>query len=451
MNKRLNTFSLAWPIFIEMFLKYLVGYIGVFVLSKYSDAAVAAVGVCNQLNYLLIILYSVVNSGTSIIIVQYLGAGKKDYVEDIIWISLFVNFIFGVICSIVLVIFCPYILSLMGLKEEILIYGIQYLCITGSMSFIQSVSTTASSIIRAFKYTNISMYVMVIVNILNIIGSYISIFRPLGIPQFGVRGIAVSAVSSQFIGLIILLSILRHKIGLKSVTKLCSSNLSKIISEIYRLGTPSAGEVLVAHLSQLTITSIISLLGSNELITRTYVFNLLLFIMMFSNSIGQATQILVGHLVGAKDTESAYKIGIKNLKFAILLSGSSSIAFAVLGENLLNIFTHNQAVIQTGRNLLAISIILEIGRSFNLVIINALKGSGDVKFPVFIGIFTMWGCGVLFSYVLGIYFKLGLYGVWIAFCMDEWIRGIIVLRRWKSKKWIYKMVLTGSNDSNISY
>lgn len=47
----------------------------------------------------------------------------------------------------------------------------------------------------------------------------------------------------------------------------------------------------------------------------------------------------------------------------------------------------------------------------------------------------MWGVAVVLSYILGVVFGLGLIGVWIAFIADEWLRGLLMLKRWKSKKW----------------
>ena len=74
-----------------------------------------------------------------------------------------------------------------------------------------------------------------------------------------------------------------------------------------------------------------------------------------------------------------------------------------------------------------LTMILEPGRSFNLVIINSLRAAGDVKFPVYIGIASMWGVSVPLAYVLGIQLDLGLVGIWLAFTADEWLRGLLAL------------------------
>lgn len=77
----------------------------------------------------------------------------------------------------------------------------------------------------------------------------------------------------------------------------------------------------------------------------------------------------------------------------------------------------------------------------NIVLMGSLKSAGDVRFPVIIGVISMWGVAVLFSYFLGIVFGLGLLGVWIAQGLDEWVRGIFAYKRWLSKPWTRKEVV----------
>ena len=80
--------------------------------------------------------------------------------------------------------------------------------------------------------------------------------------------------------------------------------------------------------------------------------------------------------------------------------------------------------------------LLEPGRTFNLVVINALRAAGDARYPVMAGATSMavvLGGG---SWFLGIHLGLGLTGVWIAYAADEWIRGLLMWRRWVRHGWV---------------
>ena len=82
-----------------------------------------------------------------------------------------------------------------------------------------------------------------------------------------------------------------------------------------------------------------------------------------------------------------------------------------------------------------IEIALEIGRAINITLVRALQTSGDVFFPTILAVIFCWLVAVVGSYVLGVVFKLGITGVWIAMTIDELCRAGIFLIRLKRGKW----------------
>src|SRR5690625_5187132 len=108
----------------------------------------------------------------------------------------------------------------------------------------------------------------------------------------------------------------------------------------------------------------------------------------------------------------------------------------LISKPFLGIFTDNSSIIEIGSFLLLLTVVLEPGRAFNMVMISSLRAAGDVKFPVYIGIVVMWGIGVTAAWFFAIYLGLGLTGIWIAFIADEWIRGMFMLRRWRKQQWV---------------
>src|SRR5699024_10029632 len=141
-------------------------------------------------------------------------------------------------------------------------------------------------------------------------------------------------------------------------------------------------------------------------------------------------------LVGAGKMKEAYQRGIKSLKISTIISFSMALLIYFTGKPILGIFTDDLDIIQTGSILLLLTIILEPGRAFNIVMISSLRAAGDVKFPVYIGIIVMWGIGITSAWFFAIYLGLGLTGIWISFIADEWVRGLFMLRRWQKKQWV---------------
>jgi len=426
----------------------MLGNVDTFMLSAYSDDAVAAVGVVNQITYILIMLYNVVSAGTTVLISQYLGAKKKKEASVVAVASVAVSLIFGLLIGLMVFLFRRQMLMFLNIPPELMGYAMTFLAIVGGLSFTQAMIATLSAIIRSYGNTRITMYISIGMNILNIIGNSIFLYGLFGVPKMGVTGVAIATVVSQAIGVVAMLVVMLKGLNARFSFRDLVPMPWEILRDILKIGLPSAGEGIAYEASQLTITRIITVLGTAALTTRVYTLNLMQFVMVFSVAVGQGTQIVVGHLVGAGDNEKAYKTCIRSLRYAIVVAVAIAGIFAFLSKPLLGIFTDDRTIIEMGSKLMLIAIILEPGRVFNIVIINSLRAAGDVRFPVIMGIISMWGIGVVLSYFLGVAYGLGLVGVWIAFASDEWFRGIAMLLRWKSRIWC-KMALVKNQNVEI--
>jgi len=450
MDKRITFFALIWPILIETFLRMLFGTADTFMLSGYSDKAVAGVGAANQYISILILVFQIVSGGSGIVVSQYLGAKNNKRASDVVIASIVFNLVFGLLISLILFIFAGKMLGLMNFSSEVYGYSRDFLIIVGSFSFIQAMSITVSAVLRSYGYVKYPMMVNMGANFLNIIGNFISIYGAFGIPVLGVKGVAMSTVISQFIGLVVILMIMRKKVGIGfsvvKVLRMPKNIIVAILKDIFKIGGPSAGETLSYNISQIVITACIAnFMGEDSLTARYYVFNLMVYIMLFGLATGQATQIMVGHMIGAGRRDDAYKTCLRSLKIAAVVSAAVAIVFAVFGKVLLGLFTDNGDIIEIGGLLFIITIVLEPGRSFNVVLGYSLKGAGDAKFTLYIGLVSMWLVAVGMTYFLGVAMNLGLIGVWIAFAMDEWVRGLAMLKRWRSRTW-EKMSLVKKED-----
>ena len=440
--KQLKLFNLAWPIFIETALFMLLGFVDVFVLSRYDDLAASAVGTANQAVSIVTIVFTVISGASAVLISQYLGAEKRENASRIAALSLTINFIFGIVISLGLVLFNRQILSFIGAKGQLLELSGQYLSIVGGFIFLQAVLSNASVIIRNHGLTKITMYVTVGMNIVNTGLDVLFVLGLLGFPKLGVTGVAIATTFSRIAGMIVLGIILFTKVEKPSIFKLLKPFPKDDLKDIFKIGIPSALETFLYNLSQLVITSLVlNFLTEAELITKTYVQNITMFFYLFAVAIAQASQIITGHLVGAKKTDEAYRRGFRSYSFALAIAAGICVIGVIFRSQLMGIFTADETVITMGANILLINTVLEFGRTTNLVLIACLRGSGDVYFPTFCAIFSNWLISVLGSYLLAVVFGMGIYGLWIALAADECIRGVMMILRWKSGKWKTKRVV----------
>ena len=428
--------SLAGPIFVETLLVMMLGAVDTFMLSRHSDNSVAAVGVVNQLMNLIFLLFEVISLGTSILCSQYIGAVRRDKVIQVVGISLMFNLISGLLISLGLVFFAEDALHVMGLRPDLMGYGLPYMKIVGGFAFLQAMSLSLSAALRSADKAKYPMYVSMVVNVLNIFGNYTLIFGKFGMPALGVEGAAISTSFCRCVSVVILFIVLFKK-HIPSFPKELFTPFPWIeLKNLLKIGIPSAGEHMSYSLSQVVITYFINMISNQALATRSYVVNIVMFTYIFALAIAQGGAILIGHLVGMKKIRAAYAIGRRVMKLGTTASVSLSLLTAIFGKSILGLLTDDPWIIATGASILWIEVLLENGRALNFFGVNSLRSAGDIYFPVIVGIVVMWAIQVVGSYFFGISLGWGLVAMWAVFALDENIRGLIFVHRWNSFKWV---------------
>ncbi|HWT74117.1 MAG TPA: MATE family efflux transporter [Mobilitalea sp.] len=429
--------SLFFPYFIEMVLINMIGTVNTIFLSHSSDQAVAAVGAASQLIGMVLTFYGVVSSGASIIISQNLGAGKKDKASHAAVISIIFSAVLSLFIGTTLAVFAESILTRMHLKADVLIQSASYFRICIFFSFIQAITSALSGILRSYGRPKTAVKVSIFVNIINALFCYLVVFRPFETPLHGVQGIAAGSVISQLCGMILMIILfIRASLGIHFHKGILSQ--LNIIATILRVGIPGGITSLSYSLSQVVSTSIIATLGTTAITTKIYLENIFYYVYVLGLALGLSTSIMVGRLVGARKYDQAYELNKQNLKITIFCNFLFSLAIYLLGGYIIRLFTDNPEIIHMARIIMLIDLLVEIGRGFNHIEGNSLRGAGDVVFPMTVSIASCWVVSILFSYILGIKLGLGLFGCWMAFAMDELFRGTLFFLRWNSRRWTTK-------------
>lgn len=440
--KKLRLFSLAWPIFIETALFMLLGFVDVFVLSRYNDLAASAVNTANQAVSIVTIVFTVISGASAVMISQYLGAKKNENASRIAAISIVFNLVAGVVISVLLALFSEEILVFIGAEGTLLGFASEYLKIVGGFLFLQAVLASMSVIIRNHGLTHISMYVTVGMNIINTVLDVVFVLGLFGAPKMGVMGVAVATTFSRIVGTIVLGAVLFTKVESVKIFELLKPFPWGDIKNIFKIGVPSALESFLYNLSQLVITSmVLNFLTNEELIARTYVQNITMIFYIFAVAIAQASQIITGHLVGAGEMDKAYKSGMRAYKYSMIITVVACTVGVLLRKPIVDIFTDDPTVIVLGAGILLIDWFLELGRTTNIVVIACLRGAGDVYFPTICAIFSMWLVSVLGAYIFAVVLQMGIYGLWIALALDEILRGVLMVWRFKGGKWRTKAIV----------
>lgn len=429
-------FKLTGPIFLETLLILTLGVVDTLMLSHHSDNSVAAVGVVNQLLNMVFLLFNITTTGTTVMCALYYGAKDTKSFVQVVGTSLLFNAVVGLTISLFLYLFGRDMLVWMDIRPDLMPEAETYMHIVGGFGFFQAISFTISAVLRAANKPIYSMQVVFLLNILNVFGNYSLIFGHFGFPALGVQGAAISTSVCRGIGMLMLFIVLFRRLVKRMPLDYFRPFPFRKLKDVLKIGLPSAGEQISYDASQVAIVYFINMLGNEVLAARVYVMNIVIIGYIFSLSMAQATSICTGNRVGEGKKRAAYLISWYAWKRSLLVTCIASCGVYLLGRPLLGIFTENQTIINVAMGALLVDILLEHGRATVLMFLFCLRSVGDVLVPVLIEMVCMWVFAVCCGYLFGIVFGLGLAGMWVAFAMDEGSRGLVLLFRWRSRKWM---------------
>lgn len=427
-------FKLTIPIFLELILQVLLGNIDKIMVR--NDFVANAINQANSIIDMLTVSISILAASSLILINQYKGAKELEKEKKIYSIAFYFNILLSLFIGICLLIFAPYILQLMKINPESFNDAVIYLRICGGGLFLQAIILTSTTFLRSNAFVLEGFIISTCLNVLNV-GLNALFLYVLKLPS--ITAVALGTVISRGIGCIVVLILLLKLTKIKlSVSGLFHSSF-KELKKLLKISIPSSGESLSYSASQIVILTIINIIGLTinyaAPIARTYVNIVLPFSFIFTSSISQAMQILLGRYLGARQTDDAENLIKKTLSFAVLSSIIISITLAIFSTFIFKLFSNDNEVIKLCAQIMWIEVLLEIGRAVNITLVRALQTSGDVIFPTALAIIFCWIVAVIGSYILGVTFKLGILGIWIAMSIDELSRAFIFIIRLNKGKW----------------
>jgi Na+-driven multidrug efflux pump len=205
---------------------------------------------------------------------------------------------------------------------------------------------------------------------------------------------------------------------------------------VMRIGVPTFVENIMWTLAFMFSVRVAAQLGESALATHTYVMYSVHIIILVGISLGIAVEILAGRMIGAGHFTAAYGFVRRALWRGVALTTLVAILVAFAGQPIMRFFTRDEEIIRLGMILMWIGVLVEPGRTLNIVMNDALRAAGDASFPAKAcapSMLLVLGFG---SWWLGIGLGFGLVGVWLAYALDEWIRGLTNYTRWHLKGWV---------------
>ncbi len=429
-------FQITWPLLIELLLGMAVGIVGTAMAARLSDNTGAAFAMAHHVFGALFIVFRIVGAGVGVVITQALGAGRRERADAVARAVLgAATWIGGFVAATAALGRMP-LLALLNTPADLTPLAAPLLLALAPAMLLDAWNATMTAVLRAHLRARETLAVMVLMQLthLALMGPLMLGWGPL--PALGLAGYALALVVARALALALHLWLWRTRLQLVPSWGDAWRLPRAELAEVARIGVPGAAENAGYRLAFMASVAAVGTMGAAALATHAYAQQVIMVVLLFGLATGLSVEVLVGHLVGAGHFRQAHALVRRAMARGLLVSVAVATAAALAGPWLMRLFTRDPEIIRAGTTLLWWTVLLEPGRTFNLVVINALRATGDARYPVLVGAGSMLIVLAGGSWLLGVHLGLGLVGVWIAYAADEWLRGLLMWRRWSRLDWV---------------
>ena len=433
--------SLIIPLIIEQLLAVLVGMADSIMIASVGEAAVSGVSLVDQIMVLLINIFAALATGGAVVAGQYLGHRKREFAcesaTQLVW--------FVTLCAVIItvIVYAGKYVILHGIfgkiEADVMHHADVYLMIVTMSIPFMAMYNAGAAIFRAMGNSKISMNVSIIMNIINVGGNALLIYGFHG----GTEGVAIPTLVSRIVAAVIIIVLLCDEKQTLHINRTWRyrvdwSHVKKILS----VGVPNGLENSMFQLGKILVLSLVSSFGTYAIAANAVGNAIALFQILPGMSINLAVTTVIARCVGAGDYEQVKYYNkklllITHIGMALMVFGVFSILpFIIRAYNL------SDAAAEATRQIIyfhGISALLIWPSAFTLPA--TFRASGDVKACMYISILSMWIFRIVFSFILGKYLHMGVFGVWVAMVVDWVFRSVCFWVRYFKGKWRKKALV----------
>lgn len=430
-----SLYKLIFPLIIEQFLLVTVGLVDSIMIASIGEAAVSAVSLVDSINILVINVFTALATGGAVVAGQYLGQKKEDKAcksaEQLV--------LFLLLSSITVMIIGYlskyFILNIVfgEIEQDVMNYSNTYLTIVFlSIPFI-AIYNGGAALFRAMGNSKITMKISIMMNLINFIGNYFLIY----IFKIGIAGAAIPTVFSRVVAAIVIFILIRNEnLQIHLSKRICNKFDKTLIRKILYIGIPNGLENGMFQLGKIIVLNLIATFGTTAIAANAVANSVGLFQIIPGMAISQATLSVTSQCIGAGDYNQTKYYTKKLVKICTICILITVMITFISMPMILKAYNLSDNTAEIARNIIlyhgSLSIIIW---TVSFVLPNTLRSANDVKYCMIVATFSMWIFRIGFSYILGKYMNMGVFGVWVAMSIDWIFRAIFFITRYKGNKW----------------
>lgn len=429
--------AIAIPISLQALLQNFVNMLDTIMIGRLGSVEIAAVGLGNQIFFILNMILFGITSGGGVFIAQFWGkkdlAGIRKSLGLMTLIAFVVSFIFTIVCLLI----PNQLIRLYSPDPQVIQVGGNYLRFVCLSYVPTAISFSITLALRSTERVKLPLVCTSISLFTNLIANYLLIF----VAGLGVKGAAIATVISRIIELVILATWsyshkyeicgkLKELLGFNRyfIVKFLKIAFPVIINETFwGLGT-SVYNAIFAHAGTNAFTAY-SITGTISQLTWV-------FCMGFGNGIG----VLIGKRIGEKKIDEAKTYAKRSMWFMPLIGAFVGVFLVPLSKLLPVFFNVDQEIIKTATAILMILIFVYPFNSFCMNwIVGVCRAGGDTVFSAVAEIVVLWCVAIPLGYVAAFVLHLPAPMIYLFFCSESIVKAIIGAIRVLSGKWLHEV------------
>ncbi|MBN2550477.1 MAG: MATE family efflux transporter [Anaerolineales bacterium] len=437
-------YKTALPIATQQFIMSSLNMVGVIMIGQLGDAPVAAVGLANQIFFLLNLILFGINSGMAIFTAQLWGKHDIPNIHRVLGLALSMGAVVGLFFFGVAQFAPQAALGIYTKDPAVVELGSQYLHIFGWSFLFIPVSFSYALVLRSTGEVRIPLVVTLITLSLNTLLSFGLIFGNFGLPRLETRGAAIAVLVARIFEMTLLLWITyrRRTPAAARLSDMFNQNIS-FISRVLKPVLPVAFNELFWSLGITTYNVVYARIGTDAIAAMNIASSIETLALVIFSGVGHACAILVGHQIGAGDEKNAYRYAVRSLSLGAL--GGVLVGGLIMAGSgpLLTLYKVSPQVIDYAHKVLTILSLLLWLRATNMILfIGVLRSGGDTRFAFLLDAVIIWVLGVPMAFLGAFVFHLPVYWVYLMVLSEELTKCVLGLWRVYSKKWIHNLAQT---------
>lgn len=442
--------AIALPVAFQQLITAGLNMIDVLMVGQLGETSVAALGLANQIFFLLILFLFGVTSGMSIFTAQFWGKGDIEQIHHVLGICLTIAVSVGILFSLAAIFIPEQLMSFYTEDSEVIQLGSEYLRIVGMSYVFTAISISYASVLRSITQVTLPVVVAVVALALKTGLGYLLIFGVGGMPALGVRGAALATCFGWVFQTIMLVALVYIRKTPLAANPLALFRFDRpFLIRVLKTSMPAAINEVLWSFGITSYNAVYARIGTDAIaaVNINATIEELSFVLFIG--LGNACSVMVGNQIGAGGKDAAFEYGRRFTILGIMIALVGGVIALALRDTVVGLYQISPSAAENLRGLILVFALSSWLRMFNFILfIGVLRAGGDTRYAMFIELFSVWLIGVPSALIGGFVLHLPVYGVYAMVLLEEAVKAIVILRRYLSRKWIHDLVnVTGDQAS----